>query len=125
MTIEFPMGRISAFSISSLHTFQNNIRSLYVLLNCNTLLCFVSVPKKITHIFSPRLDSNPPTSKMIHFCRLVLKLTQPRSYVKISTIIVGLIQMKILSQISKLCHKTAHLLMANILACLCTTTYVL
>ena len=51
MTIEFPMGRISAFSISSLHTFQNNIRSLYVLLNCNTLLCFVSVPKKITHIF--------------------------------------------------------------------------
>ena len=86
----------------------------------------MSVQKKnYTHIFCLSLDSNPRTSKMISFCILMPKLTQPQSYVLISIIIVGVIQRKIFPQISKLCHKTAQVVMANLLACFCSTRYVL
>ena len=85
----------------------------------------VCTKKNYTHIFGPSLDPNPRTSKMISFGGLMPKLTRPQSCVLICAIIVGVIQKKIFSQISKLCHKTAQVVMANLLACFCSTRYVL
>ena len=78
--------------------------------NANVKKKYVKVctEKIYTHIFCPSLDPNPRTSKMINFCILVPKLTQPRSSVANCAIIVGVIQNNFLCQISNLWLKLAH-----------------
>ena len=82
-----------------------------------------SVKKNYTHIFGPRQDPNPRTSKMFNFCVLAPKLTWPRSCVDVCAIIVGVIQNNFLCQISNLWLKLAHVVISISLICSCSTMY--
>ena len=79
--------------------------------------------KNYTHIFSPSLDSNPRTFKMLQFSRLAPKLSQPRWCIWNWVIIFGVIQNIFLSQISNLCLKKPQWFRGNILTCICSTIY--
>ena len=70
----------------------------------------VCTEKKYTHIFCPSLDSNPRTSKMIQFCGLAPKLTQPPSFVRNWAMIISVIQRNFFRQISNYWCRMVHAL---------------